>query len=940
MSKNSSAKTILKPGLVARLLPDGDPVETEEWLESLDAVLHSEGPERCKILLQELYQHAQSLGVEVSALLNTPYHNTIARCDQPPYPGDLEIERRIISIVRWNALAMVVRANRQNSQLGGHLSSYASAAELFEVGFNHFFRGDDQASERTADLVFFQPHSAPGVYARAYLEGRLTEEHLANFRREVDGKGLSSYPHPWLMPSFWQFPTGSMGLGVITAVYQARFMRYLANRGLMHASDRKVWAFVGDGEMDEPESLAGLTLAARENLDNLILVVNCNLQRLDGPVRGNGSIVQELERLFVGAGWNVIKLLWGSDWDDLFARDRHNVILRRLHETVDGELQSYAAHDGAFNRERFFDKYEELRELVSHLSDSQVDGLTRGGHDPVKIYAAFDAAMRHAGQPTVILALTKKGYGLGRWAEGRMSAHQQKKLDNDALRSFRDRFKLPLSDEDVENARFYRPPLDSPEMSHLHECRRRLGGFVPARATTAQKVDTPNRTAFAGFAFEPEVREMSTIAFVRMLNGLLKDGTLGPRIVPIVSDEGRTFGMESLFRTVGIYSPCGQLYEPADKENFLYYRESTDGQILEEGITEAGALSSWIAAGTSYSHHAIPMVPFYIYYSVFGFQRVGDLIWAGADSRARGFLLGGTAGRTTLSGEGLQHQDGSSHLIASTVPNCRAYDPCFAYEIALILEHGLKVMLERQEDVFFYLTLMNENYVHATMPDGAEEGIICGMYLVRPSRLAVASPPRGGMNFTPRQNSKATNVRSACAGSVRSPRVQLLGSGTILREALAAADLLERDWNIPADVWSVTSFTELRRSGLEIERWNRLNPTRQPQLSWVEKCLGSTTGPVIAATDYVRAVPDLIRTWVPRRYITLGTDGFGRSDTREALRRFFEVDRNNIALAAISALADDGLVGRSLVSQFMTRHSCTPPVPPPWGDKRCNGPLT
>ena len=889
---------------------DSDPQETWEWLEAFNDVLHCDGSRRCVELLRSLLEHARGRGVIINPILNTPYCNTIARLDEPAYPGDLALERRITAMVRWNALVMVVRANQHGSELGGHLSSYASGADLFEVGFNHFFRGNplEPDSERTADLVFFQPHSAPGIYPRAFLEGRLSENHLASFRREVGGQGLSSYPHPWLMPKFWQFPTGSMGLGPLTAVYQARFMHYLQNRGLLSAGDRKVWVFVGDGEMDEPESVAGLTMAARENLENLIVVVNCNLQRLDGPVRGNGSIVQELECLFAGAGWNVIKLLWGSDWDDLFARDSGNLILRRLHETVDGELQSYTAHDARFNRERFFSKYEELRRLVSHLSDEQVDSLTRGGHDPVKIHAAFRAAVRHTGQPTVILAQTKKGYGLGRWAEGRMSAHQQKKLGSEALLSFRDRFALPLSNEDVDNARFYRPSADSAEMRYLHECRRRLRGYVPGRATEARKLDAPRSEVFAGFAFEAENREMSTtVAFVRMLTGMLKDQQLGPCIVPIVADEARTFGMESLFRKIGIYSHCGQLYEPEDHDAFLYYKESRDGQILEEGITEAGALSSWIAAGTSYSHHGVPMLPFYIYYSIFGFQRVGDLIWAAADSRARGFLLGATAGRTTLSGEGLQHQDGTSHLVASTIPNCRAYDPCFAYEVAIILEHGLRAMLEQQEDVFYYLTLMNENYVHASMPAGAEEGIVRGMYLMR-----------------------------AGAGIEESeaPRVQLLGSGTILREALAAAELLERDWNIAADVWSVTSFTQLRGSGLEVERWNRLNPSAEPKLSWTEQCLRSRTGPVIAATDYVRAVPDLIRTWIPRRYVTLGTDGFGRSDTRAALRGFFEVDSTSIALTAVNALADDGAVSRSLVSEFMDRYAYKPSSSPPWADRR------
>ena len=891
-------------------VPDADPQETREWLDAFDDVVKAHGPAACRELIKRLLEHAQLRGISIKPSLNTPYCNTIARSDEPPYPGDLEIEKRITALVRWNALAMVVRANKESSELGGHLASYASAADLFEVGFNHFFRGDREVSdsERQADLVFFQPHSAPGVYARAFLEGRLSEEHLASFRREVGGRGLSSYPHPWLMPDFWQFPTGSMGLGAITAIYQARFMRYLVNRGLMRPSDRRVWAFLGDGEMDEPESVAGLTLAARENLDHLKFVINCNLQRLDGPVRGNGSVVQELERLFAGAGWRVIKVLWGSDWDDLFARDRDNLILRRLHETVDGELQSYGAHDGTFNRERFFNKDPALARLAAGLSDTQIDGLTRGGHDPVKIYAAFDAAVRHTGQPTVILVQTKKGYGLGHSAESRMSAHQQKKLDEEALRCFRDRFHLPLSDDDVEHARFFRPSPDSPEVRHLRACRERLGGFVPARATKARILPAPDRSSFAAFALGQENREMSTtVAFVRMLAGLLKSSSIGQRLVPIIADEARTFGMQSLFRQAGIYSHCGQLYEPEDHSDFLFYKESRDGQILEEGISEAGALSSWIAAGTAYSHHGIPMLPVYIFYSIFGFQRVGDLIWAAADSRTRGFLVGATAGKTTLSGEGLQHQDGTSHVIASTVPNCRAYDPCFAYELAVIVEHGMREMLEHNQDVFYYLTAMNENYVHPAIPDGVEEDIVRGMYLLRRSRIADADS---------------------------SGAVQLLGSGTILREALAAADLLEQDWNIASNVWSVTSFTELRRNGMETERRNRLHPSEPPEASWSEKCLTPTSGPIVAASDYVRAVPDLIRTWVPRRYVVLGTDGFGRSDTRAALREFFEVDRLGIALAAISALADEGAVSRRLVSDFMARYGYNPPELPPWGDRR------
>jgi pyruvate dehydrogenase E1 component len=888
---------------------DPDPVEIREWLEALDGVLKFGGSARARDLLNELLVHARAIGVDVSGALNSPYCNTISRSSQPPYPGDLELERRITAILRWNAIAMVIRANKGDADVGGHLASYASAADLFEVGFNHFFRGNRAgAGGRQADLVFFQPHSAPGVYGRAFLEGRLTVENLANYRREVGGKGLSSYPHPWLMPAFWQFPTGSMGLGVITAIYQARFMRYMEHRGLLETSDRTVWAFAGDGEMDEPESTGGLALAGREKLDNLIFVINCNLQRLDGPVRGNGSIVRELERIFVGAGWNVIKLIWGSEWDDLFARDTKNLILRRLDQTVDGELQSYGANDGRFNRERFFNQNAELAEFASSLSDAQINSLSRGGHDPVKIHAAFAAAVRHRGQPTVILAHTKKGFGLGRTAESRMSAHQQKKLDEEALRSFRDRFALPLSDEDAGRAEFYRPEPDSAEMRYLLARRDSLGGFIPSRPTVAEPLEAPGRAAFAEFALQQEDREMSTtIAFVRMLTSLLKSSAIGKRIVPIIADEARTFGMQSLFRQAGIYSHCGQLYEPEDKGDFLYYKESRDGQILEEGISEAGALSSWIAAGTSYSHHGVPMLPVYLFYSIFGFQRVGDLIWAAADSRTRGFLVGATAGRTTLSGEGLQHQDGTSHLIASTVPNCRAYDPCFAYEVAVIVEHGLKVTLEKQEDVFYYLTTMNENYIHPAMPPGSEEGIIRGMYRVR---------------------SRGVNYASAPA------RVQLLGSGTILREALGAAELLENDWGIAAEVWSVTSFTELRRTGLEIRRRNMGRAGKPPELTWVEQCLRTTGGPVIAATDYVRAVADLIREWVPGRYITLGTDGFGRSDTRPTLRAFFEVDSRSIAFAAVTALADAGTLERSAVSRFMDRYGYVPATVAPWADRR------
>jgi pyruvate dehydrogenase E1 component len=850
--------------------PDADPAETREWLEAFDALVAAEGRERATFLLRKLLDHARARRVPLPPVLNTPYKNSVSLAHQPQFPGNLELESRISAIVRWNALAMVVRANRAHPELGGHIASYASAADLFEVGFNHFFRADD--------LVYFQPHSAPGVYARAFLEGRLSEEQLAHYRQETGGKGLSSYCHPYLMPEFWQFPTGSMGLGPINAVYQARFMRYLENRSIATTRSRKVWSFVGDGEMDEPESLASLSLATREGLDNLIFVVNCNLQRLDGPVRGNGSIVQELEGLFAGAGWNVIKLLWGSDWDPLFARDEDGVLLKRLHETVDGEFQTYAATDGRFNREHFFNKYPELRALVADMSDDDIDRLRRGGHDPVKIYAAYHAAAHHKGQPTVILAKTKKGYGMGLWGQGKMGTHQQKKLDDEALREFRNRFALPLTDEDVAQLRFYHPGPQSPEIRYLLERRQALGGFVPARTTKSEKLAVPSLAA-------TERNQSTTMAFVQLLSQLLKDEKLGPRVVPIVADEARTFGMQTLFRQVGIYSAVGQLYEPEDHDELLYYREAKEGQILEEGITEAGALSSWLAAATSYSAHGKPMLPFYIYYSIFGFQRVGDLIWAAADSRARGFLVGGTAGRTTLAGEGLQHQDGSSHLIAATLPNCRAYDPCFAYELAAIVEDGARRMLEAQEDVFYYLTVANENYPHPAMPKSAREGILRGMYRIRDGA-----------------------------------QVQLLGSGPILREVLAAAELLQKDWSIAAGVWSVTSFTELRRDGLAAERTRRLGGEAT---SWVERCLSEKT-PVIAASDYVRAVPDLIRGFVKGPYTVLGTDGFGRSDTRAALRAFFEVDARHIAIAALSA------IDPSLVRGALRRYELDPGSRPPW----------
>jgi pyruvate dehydrogenase E1 component len=876
-----------------RVMPaDPDPVETREWMDAFDSLVRSEGGERATFILRKLLDQARAARVPLPPVFNTPYCNTIPLSDQPQFPGNLETEQRIGSIVRWNALAMVVRANRRHPELGGHIATYASIADLFEVGLNHFFRAG-----QSGDLVWFQPHASPGVYARAYLEGRLTEAQLESYRRETGGGGLSSYCHPYLMPEFWQFPNASMGLGPVNAIYQARFMRYLQHRGVLDTANRKVWAFVGDGEMDEPESLAGLSLAAREGLDNLIFVVNCNLQRLDGPVRGNGSIIQEFEGLFAGAGWNVIKLLWGSDWDPLFARDTESVILKRLHETVDGEFQKYAATDGRFNREHFFNKYPELQAIVAHLSDDDIDRLRRGGHDPVKIYAAYLAAVQHKGQPTVILAQTKKGYGMGHWGQGKMGAHQQKKLEDEALLAFRDRFAVPLSDEDVKALRYYKPPADSQEMRYLHARRQALGGYLPARSRMAPVLPVPALASFARLLEGSGEREESTtMVFVKMLSQLLKDSGIGKRIVPIVADEARTFGMQSLFRQVAIYSAVGQLYEPEDRDELLYYKEAQEGQILEEGINEAGAISSWTAAATAYSVHGTPMLPFYIFYSIFGFQRVGDLICQSGDCRSRGFLVGATAGRTTLSGEGLQHQDGTSHLLASTVPTCRAYDPCFGYELTVIVRDGMRRLLEDQEDVFYYLTVMNENYQQPALPADAERGILNGMYLLKERKDA---------------------------------RAQLLGSGTILREALAAADLLEKDWGIAANVWSVTSFTELRRAAMGVERRNRLSP-RSTEKSYLEGCLEGTAGPIVAASDYVRAVADLIRPWVRQRYITLGTDGYGRSDTRAALRDFFEVSRTYIAIAALKALADDGIVSPGLVTQAVARYGFDTTKPNPW----------
>ena len=878
---------------------DSDPEETREWLEALKAAVASGGRDRGLFLLTQLEQQAQQLGVVAHVMPYSAYQNTVPLAEQAVHPGDVALEERLTAIMRWNALAMVVRANKAYGELGGHVATYASAAEIFETGLNHFFRGPD--SPGGADLVFFQPHSAPGVYARAWLEGRISEDQLMRYRQETSGGGLCSYPHPWLMPEFWQFPTGSMGIGPINSIYQARFLRYLEHRGLAETSSRRVWGIFGDGEMDEPESIGALTLAAREKLDNLTFIINCNLQRLDGPVRGNGQIIQELEALFTGAGWNVIKVLWGSDWDALFARDHNHALLKAFAGTVDGQYQTLGANDGAYNQQHFFALDPQLRALVAHMSLSEIDALKRGGHDFRKLYAAFAAAVAHKGQPTVILAKTKKGYGMGRAGESRMTAHQEKKLDLDALREFRDRFNLPLSDRDVEELRFLKPAEDSAELRYLRERRAALGGPLPARSAQGEAIAIPALDSYAGFALSAGGKEMSTtMAVVRLISALLRDRVLGPRLVPIVADEARTFGMAALFRQIGIYSPLGQLYEPEDAGSLLSYRESRDGQLLEEGITAAGALSSWVAAATSYSVHGVTLLPIYIYYSIFGFQRVGDLIWAAADQRARGFLLGATAGRTTLGGEGLQHQDGSSHLVAATIPNCRAYDPAFAGELAVIFDHGARRMLQENCDEFYYLTVMNENYAQPDLPAGAAEGVIRGMY------------------------------RFVVCGDAQATQVRLLGAGAILREVLAAGELLRDEFAVTSEVWSVTSFSELAREARDCERWNRLNPLAEPHESHLERSLVGAA-PIVAASDYVRAVPQMLASFLPRRrYVALGTDGFGRSDTRAALREFFEVDRYSIVLAALQALADSGAIARERWAAAVERYGKQAGSRPSW----------
>ena len=879
---------------------DEDPLETREWLESLSSVIEENGAERGRFLVKKLQDALRQIGAVDSSQQFSAYRNTIPLERQGAYPGDLALEEHITAILRWNALAMVMRANQAYGDLGGHIASYASAAEIFEVGFNHFFRA--QAGDAPGDLVFYQPHSAPGIYARAFLEGRLSEERLTNYRQEVGGNGLCSYPHPWLMPDFWQFPTGSMGIGPMSAAYQARFIRYLDHRGLKPAGDRHVWGVFGDGEMDEPESVGALTMAAREKLDNLTFVINCNLQRLDGPVRGNGQIIQEFEALFSGAGWNVIKVLWGSEWDALFARDTDQVLLRRFAETVDGEYQTLGAKDGDYNRAKFFEREPDTAALAETMSDAEINALKRGGHDFRKLYAAFAAARAHKGRPTVILAKTKKGYGMGDAGESRMTAHQAKKLNVEALIEYRDRFKLPLTDDDVACLKFYKPQDDSPELIYLQGRRETLGGYMPKRDRNApENVPVPALTSYGEFALQSDGKEMSTTtAAVRMLGGLLKDKKLGPRIVPIVADEARTFGMANLFRQVGIYSSVGQLYEPEDAGSMLYYREARNGQLLEEGITEAGAISSWVAAATSYSAHGLAMLPVYIYYSMFGFQRVGDLIWAAADQRARGFLFGATAGRTTLGGEGLQHQDGSSHIVAATIPNCRAYDPAFAYELAIIIDVGTRRMMEEQRDEFYYVTVMNENYAQPSLPQGVEADIIKGMYLFR------------------------------LVGEISAPaRIRLLGSGAIFREVISAANRLFEEFGISSEVYSVTSFSELAKEAADVERGRRYGVDPLARLSHVEIALPGDA-PVIAVTDYVRAYPQLIAPYIAARFVALGTDGFGRSDTRAALRTFFEVDRKSIVLAALEALARDGSIDQAILLEAVQRFSFPHRPEAPW----------
>ncbi|MFQ3245262.1 MAG: pyruvate dehydrogenase E1 component [Arenicella sp.] len=878
---------------------DIDALETKEWVDALQSVIEADGSDRARFLLRELSDVAREAGARLPYGLNTPYINTIPVDKQPALPADRQLEFKIRSMIRWNAAAMVLRANKVSTEFGGHIASFSSAAVLYEIGFNHFWRA--RSEEHGGDMIYYQGHSAPGMYARAFLEGRLSEEQLDNFRQEVGGNGLSSYPHPWLMPNFWQFPTVSMGLGPIMAIYQARFQQYLQNRELIKTENRKVWAFLGDGEMDEPESRGALGLAGREKLDNLVFVINCNLQRLDGPVRGNGKIIQELESEFRGAGWNVIKVIWGSQWDILLEKDHDGLLQRRMQECVDGEYQAFKAKGGAYTREHFWNT-PELKAMVAHMSDEDIDLMSRGGHDTDKVYAAYRAAVKHSGQPTVVLAKTVKGLGMGTSGQGQNTSHQQKKMDLVSLKGFRNRFKIPVSDEQVEKVEYIRPDPDSAEIKYLHARRQALGGYLPARPNPSNKLEIPALEAFSKMLESSGDREISsTMAFVRILSMLVRDKNIKDRIVPIVPDEARTFGMEGLFRQLGIYANEGQKYEPEDSDQLMYYREDKKGQVLEEGINEAGAMSSWIAAATSYSTNELPMIPFYIYYSMFGFQRIGDLAWAAGDMQARGFLVGGTAGRTTLAGEGLQHQDGHSHIQASTIPNCISYDPTYSYELAVIVQDGMRRMYVEEENVFYYLTVMNENYKHPAMPDGSAEGILKGLY-----QLSKSKKDDG-----------------------QTPTVQIMGSGTILNECVAAAEILQAEFGVAANVWSATSINQLRREGLDTQRWNMLHPMEKPRLSYVEQCFQEQNGPVVAATDYMKVYADSIREFVPSRYVVLGTDGFGRSDDRQQLRNHFEVNHQYIVIAALSALLEDGSIDSEVVNKAIKQFNIDPEKPSP-----------
>ena len=884
------------------LLNDHDPVETQEWMDALRSVVEYQGAERMQFLLTKLRDEARRAGVLPPFSATTPYVNTIRPEYEEKPQWDRELEHKIRSAIRWNAVAIILRANKSSSELGGHIASFQSSALLYDIGFNHFWHAP--SADNGGDLIYVQGHVSPGIYARAFIEGRLTEQQLLNYRQESEGKGIPSYPHPWLMADFWQFPTVSMGLGPLMAIYQARFLKYLEGRSLAKTSNRKVWAFLGDGECDEPESLGAISMAGREKLDNLIFVINCNLQRLDGPVRGNGKIIQELESVFRGAGWNVIKVVWGSGWDKLFAKDPGSLLLRRMEECVDGQYQDFKSKNGAYVREHFFNS-PELKALVADLSDDEVWKLNRGGHDPFKVYAAYASAVKHKDQPTVILAKTVKGYGMGESGEGQMIAHQAKKMTDDALRQFRDRFDIPIPDDQIDAMPFISLAPDSPELKYMQDHRAALGGHLPQRRRTSTPLTPPPLTAFDRLLQSSGEREISTtMAFVQMLGTLLRDKGLGKFIVPIVPDESRTFGMEGMFRQLGIYSAVGQLYKPQDADQLMYYREDKAGQVLQEGINEAGAMSSWIAAATSYSTNNVPMIPFYIYYSMFGLQRVGDLAWAAGDMRCRGFLLGGTAGRTTLNGEGLQHEDGHSHVLASTIPNCISYDPTFAYEVVVIVRDGIRRMFQDQEDVYYYITLMNENYQHPAMPAGAEEGIVKGLYLL--------------------QEGRKTDKKNAA------PRVQLMGSGTILREVIAAADLLRDDWKVDADIWSATSFNELRRDGMSADRWNLLHPTKTARKSYIESALEGHAGPVIAATDYMRSYAEQVRRHIPRRFEVLGTDGFGRSDYRAKLRQFFEVNRYYVVVAALKTLADEGTLKADVVAKAIAKYGLDTERPDPW----------